>query len=175
MTSAPFATESAEDRESAIEAASLAIQRGQLIVLPTDTVYGIAADAFDADAVAALLAAKGRGRQMPPPVLVASPTMLEVLAVDVPPHVGHVDVDVPGTAVRLRVHVPRVRWALRSGRPERLTLASDVIETDPDALLTDDVRLLVRCGREAAVELRLHVDGRPLQVGRRARTGGPHQ
>lgn len=97
------------------------------------------------------------------------------LAVDVPPHVGHVDVDVPGTAVRLRVHVPRVRWALRSGRPERLTLASDVIETDPDALLTDDVRLLVRCGREAAVELRLHVDGRPLQVGRRARTGGPHQ
>ena len=43
---------------------------GSLLVIPTDTVYGIAADAFSASAVAALLAAKGRGRSMPPPVLV---------------------------------------------------------------------------------------------------------
>ena len=40
-------------------------------MLPTDTVYGIAANAFDARAVERLLAAKGRGRQQPPPVLVA--------------------------------------------------------------------------------------------------------
>lgn len=43
---------------------------GNLLVIPTDTVYGIAADAFNASAVSALLAAKGRGRDMPPPVLV---------------------------------------------------------------------------------------------------------
>ena len=47
-----------------------AVRRGELVVLPTDTVYGIGADAFDAAAVAALLEAKGRGRDMPPPVLV---------------------------------------------------------------------------------------------------------
>ncbi len=48
-----------------------AIGRGELVVLPTDTVYGIAADAFNARAVQRLLDAKGRGRQSPPPVLVA--------------------------------------------------------------------------------------------------------
>nr|WP_252199703.1 L-threonylcarbamoyladenylate synthase [Brevibacterium sp. RIT 803] len=45
-------------------------ETGNLLVIPTDTVYGIAADAFSASAVSALLAAKGRGRDMPPPVLV---------------------------------------------------------------------------------------------------------
>ena len=44
----------------------------QLVVLPTDTVYGVGADAFDPDAVQRLLDAKGRGRDMPPPVLVSA-------------------------------------------------------------------------------------------------------
>ena len=68
----------------AIDEAVHVVQRGGLVVLPTDTVYGIGADAFDADAVAALLAAKGRGRQMPPPVLVGSLATLDGLAADVP-------------------------------------------------------------------------------------------
>src|SRR3954454_10946905 len=61
-----------------------AIGRGELVVLPTDTVYGVAADAFDPDAVARLLAAKGRGRQSPPPVLVAGLATLRALAAEVP-------------------------------------------------------------------------------------------
>ncbi|MEN5075835.1 L-threonylcarbamoyladenylate synthase [Isoptericola cucumis] len=68
----------------AIDEAVNTISRGGLVVLPTDTVYGIGADAFDADAVAALLAAKGRGRQMPPPVLVPDVRTLDGLATDVP-------------------------------------------------------------------------------------------
>ena len=79
-----YATSTDAERDIALNAASLAVQRGQLIVIPTDTVYGIAADAFDADAVASLLAAKGRGREMPPPVLVSTATTLDALAVDVP-------------------------------------------------------------------------------------------
>lgn len=59
-------------RSAGIEAATDAVRRGELVVLPTDTVYGIGADAFKPAAVAALLAAKGRGRDMPPPVLVGS-------------------------------------------------------------------------------------------------------
>jgi len=43
-----------------------------LVVIPTDTVYGIGADAFTPPAVAALLEAKGRGRDMPVPVLVGT-------------------------------------------------------------------------------------------------------
>ncbi|WP_370074513.1 L-threonylcarbamoyladenylate synthase [Nocardioides sp.] len=79
-----YGTDGDEDRESAIEAAALALQRGGLAVIPTDTVYGIAADAFDPAAVRALLAAKGRGREMPPPVLVSAATTLDALAVRVP-------------------------------------------------------------------------------------------
>jgi L-threonylcarbamoyladenylate synthase len=73
-----------DEREAAIEAAATAVRRGLLVVLPTDTVYGIGADAFDADAVQALLDAKGRGREMPPPVLVSTPATLDALAVGVP-------------------------------------------------------------------------------------------
>jgi len=72
-----------ESREAAVAAASSAVQRGELVVLPTDTVYGIGADAFDAKAVQALLDAKGRGREMPPPVLISSATTLDALATGV--------------------------------------------------------------------------------------------
>jgi L-threonylcarbamoyladenylate synthase len=62
----------AQQREAGITAAVTAVRDGGLVVLPTDTVYGIGADAFTPSAVSALLAAKGRGRNMPPPVLVGS-------------------------------------------------------------------------------------------------------
>ncbi|WP_250444594.1 L-threonylcarbamoyladenylate synthase [Actinotalea sp. C106] len=67
----------------ALDEAVNALGRGGLVVLPTDTVYGIGADAFVPEAVAALLAAKGRGRQMPPPVLVADVRTLDGLCSDV--------------------------------------------------------------------------------------------
>ncbi len=64
-------------------AARHAIEAGECIVLPTDTVYGIGADAYDRDAVQGLLDAKGRGRDMPPPVLIADPGLATALATDV--------------------------------------------------------------------------------------------
>ncbi len=73
-----------ETSEPGIEEAVRAIARGELVVLPTDTVYGVGSDAFDAAAVARLLAAKGRGRQMPPPVLMGDVRTLDGLATDVP-------------------------------------------------------------------------------------------
>ena len=68
----------------ATEAARQAIEAGECIVLPTDTVYGIGADAFSAEAVQRLLDAKHRGRDMPPPVLIGEPTLIRALAVNVP-------------------------------------------------------------------------------------------
>lgn len=68
----------------AAEAARVAIEQGECIVLPTDTVYGIGADAFNADAVQRLLDAKVRGRDMPPPVLIADSALIRVLAIEVP-------------------------------------------------------------------------------------------
>src|SRR6266567_2817762 len=70
--SARYDCAEAQQREAGISAAVTTVQAGGLVVLPTDTVYGLGADAFSPDAVAALLAAKGRGRSMPPPVLVGS-------------------------------------------------------------------------------------------------------
>ena len=64
-----------------------AIGKGELIVLPTDTVYGVAADAFSPAAVTRLLAAKGRGRQSPPPVLIPGIPTLDALAETVPDEV----------------------------------------------------------------------------------------
>jgi len=61
-----------------------ALGRGELAVIPTDTVYGVAADAFNAAAVQRLLDAKGRGRQQPPPVLIGNLDALDALATDVP-------------------------------------------------------------------------------------------
>lgn len=61
-----------------------AIGRGELVVLPTDTVYGVAADAFDPTAVQRLLDAKGRGRQSPPPVLIKGQETLAALTDRVP-------------------------------------------------------------------------------------------
>lgn len=79
-----MATGSEQARDAAIEAATLAVRRGDLVVMPTDTVYGLAADAFSHEAVRSLLAAKGRGREMPPPVLISAVTTLDALASDVP-------------------------------------------------------------------------------------------
>ena len=61
-----------EQLEAGLQAAQAALRRGELVVMPTDTVYGVAAEAFDPVAVDRLLAAKGRGRDMPPPVLVGT-------------------------------------------------------------------------------------------------------
>ncbi|WP_459982244.1 L-threonylcarbamoyladenylate synthase [Nocardioides sp. AN3] len=79
-----FVAVTEQDVSTAVDAAARAITRGELVVIPTDTVYGIGADAFDPVAVKALLAAKGRGREMPPPVLVSSAATLDALAVRVP-------------------------------------------------------------------------------------------
>jgi tRNA threonylcarbamoyl adenosine modification protein (Sua5/YciO/YrdC/YwlC family) len=70
----------ATERPIGLEQATDAVRRGELVVLPTDTVYGLGTDAFSPEAVAALLAAKGRGRDMPVPVLVGSPRTLDGIA-----------------------------------------------------------------------------------------------
>lgn len=69
-----------DQRESGLKAAETAARSGNLVVMPTDTVYGIGADAFNAQAVADLLAAKGRGPDMPVPVLVGSWSTIDGLA-----------------------------------------------------------------------------------------------
>ncbi len=104
-------------REAGISHAALAVQRGGLVVLPTDTVYGIGADAFDPEAVSRLLAAKGRGRDMPPPVLVSAPTTLDALAVGVPSYARALIKELwPGPLTLVCLQQPSLQWDLGDTR-----------------------------------------------------------
>jgi len=100
-------------REFALEAAASAARRGDLVVLPTDTVYGLGCDAFNPHGVAALLAAKGRGRDMPVPVLVGSPETVEGLAYGLSKAARDlVEAFWPGALTVVVRHQPSLAWDL---------------------------------------------------------------
>lgn len=93
--------------------ARAALARGELAVIPTDTVYGIAADAFSAAAVQRLLDAKGRTRQSPPPVLVPNTQTLHALAEQVTPAVEQlVERFWPGALTLVMQSQPSLAWDL---------------------------------------------------------------
>lgn len=105
------------ERTEGIAEAGRAVQRGRLVILPTDTVYGVGADAFSPEAVQRLLNAKGRGRQMPPPVLVSAKTTLEALAVGVPDWArALVDELWPGPLTLVFRQQPSLQWDLGETR-----------------------------------------------------------
>src|SRR5207342_200711 len=90
-----------------------AARRGQLVVLPTDTVYGLGCDAFSASGVRSLLAAKGRGRDMPVPVLVGSPRTLDGLAATLTQQVRDlVEAFWPGPLTVVCRQAPSLVWDL---------------------------------------------------------------
>ena len=105
------------NRSEAIAAATDAVKSGRLIVLPTDTVYGIAADAFDNGAVANLLAAKGRGRDMPVGVLVGSWHTISGLVYSVP-DAAHELIRAfwPGALSLVVQQAPSLQWDLGDAR-----------------------------------------------------------
>lgn len=112
-----FDTSSEESREEALDAAVTAVRDGKLIVLPTDTVYGIGADAFSPQAVDNLLYAKGRGRTSPPPVLVGDHAVLMALAVDLPDYVEDLaDAFWPGALTLVLRAQPSLSWDLGETR-----------------------------------------------------------
>ena len=103
----------AADRDRGVEAAIDAVKRGDLIVLPTDTLYGIGADAFKPWAVTALLDAKGRDRQMPPPVLVGTRATLDGLVYNLPSAARDlVEAFWPGALTVVVEHAPSLQWDL---------------------------------------------------------------
>ncbi|MFD9302432.1 L-threonylcarbamoyladenylate synthase [Streptomyces sp. NPDC060048] len=107
----------ATDRKTGLREAASAVRRGELVVLPTDTLYGIGADAFSAEAVGDLLAAKGRGRNMPTPVLIGSPNTLHGLVTDFSEQAWElVDAFWPGALTLVAKHQPSLAWDLGETR-----------------------------------------------------------
>ncbi|MDC2960921.1 L-threonylcarbamoyladenylate synthase [Streptomyces gilvifuscus] len=112
-----YDTNDATDRITGLREAASAVRRGELVVLPTDTVYGIGADAFSSEAVADLLQAKGRGRNMPTPVLIGSPNTLHGLVTDFSEMAWElVDAFWPGALTLIAKHQPSLQWDLGDTR-----------------------------------------------------------
>jgi len=148
----------------AVDEAVNTISRGGLVVLPTDTVYGIGADAFDAAAVAALLAAKGRGRQMPPPVLVPDVRTLDGLATEIPDDARRmVEAFWPGGFTIILRAQPSLQWDLGETRgtvalrmPDHEAALALLRRTGPLAVSSAN-----RSGQPAALD----VEGARAQLG----------
>jgi L-threonylcarbamoyladenylate synthase len=106
-----------ERRRAGMAAAASAVRASQLVVLPTDTVYGLGCDAFSSTAVRALLSAKGRGRDMPVPVLVGSWSTVDGLVLGVPPRArALIEAFWPGGLSLVLPHAPSLTWDLGDTR-----------------------------------------------------------
>jgi len=101
------------DRADGLAAAASAVRAGRLVVLPTDTVYGIGADAFSSSAVSSLLAAKNRGPDMPVGVLVGSWSTIDGLVLSVP-RTARLLIEAfwPGDLSIVLPHAPSLSWDL---------------------------------------------------------------
>ncbi|BAV42713.1 L-threonylcarbamoyladenylate synthase [Mycobacterium ulcerans] len=102
-----------DQRSNGIASAAGALKAGRLVVMPTDTVYGIGADAFDSAAVNALLSAKGRGRDMPVGVLVGSWHTIEGLVFSMPAGARElIRAFWPGALSLVVAQAPSLQWDL---------------------------------------------------------------
>lgn len=102
-------------RTEGLASAARAVRAGRLVVLPTDTVYGLGCDAFSADAVRSLLAAKNRGPDMPVPVLVGSWSTIDGLVLGVPQSARDlIEAFWPGAVSLVLPHAPSLAWDLGS-------------------------------------------------------------
>jgi L-threonylcarbamoyladenylate synthase len=167
------------DPKAAIDAAVAAILDGDCIVLPTDTIYGIGADATSPTAVQRLLDAKERGRDMPPPVLIAEVAMLRALTDDVGEDVlalaeafwpgaltmvltahPHLNMDLGDRGRTIAVRVPDhdfTRELLRSTGP--LAVSSANVSGQPAATTVAAAR------EQLGKRVRVYLDGGPATDG----------
>ena len=106
-----------DGRRAGLAAAAGAVRTGRLVVLPTDTVYGLGCDAFSSTAVQGLLDAKGRGRNMPLPVLVGSWSTVDGLVLGVPSRARTlIEAFWPGGLSLVLRHAPSLNWDLGDTR-----------------------------------------------------------
>jgi L-threonylcarbamoyladenylate synthase len=115
--SATFDCSQRKDRAAGLAAAAAAVRGGQLVVLPTDTFYGVGCDAFSGQALRRLREAKRRGHDMPVPVLVGSWAALDGLVLGVPGIARElVEAFWPGGLSLVLTHAPSLAWGLGDTR-----------------------------------------------------------
>ncbi|WP_295624933.1 L-threonylcarbamoyladenylate synthase [uncultured Corynebacterium sp.] len=169
-----------EGREAGVKAATDAVQAGRLVVLPTDTVYGLGCDAFDNQAVAALLRAKHRGPDMPVPVLVGSWTTVDGLVREHTP-AGRALVEAfwPGGLSLVVNQAPSLPWNLGDTRGTVMLrmplhpIAIDLLRrTGPMAVSSANISgqepalTAVRAKQQLGAEAAVYLDGGRATIGK---------
>ena len=166
-------------RADAIPKAAAGVREGWLVVLPTDTLYGIGADAFSPDAVRALLAAKGRGSDMPPPVLVPDARTVDGLATEVPDYArALVAAFWPGPLTIVLRAQPSLMWDLgETGGTVALRMPDDPValellrEVGPMAVSSANrtghpaSRTVVEAASQLGAAVEFYLDGGPVTGG----------
>ncbi|MGO1257431.1 MAG: L-threonylcarbamoyladenylate synthase [Brachybacterium sp.] len=172
-------TQNPENREEALAAAVDAVRGGELIVLPTDTVYGIGADAFTPEAVEALLEAKGRGRDTPPPVLIGDHAVLLALAADLPGYVEELAEELwPGALTLILTAQPSLTWDLGETRgtvalrmPEDEVALELLRRTGPLAVSSANrhgkpaAKSVLDAATQLGDSVAIYLDGGPARIG----------
>jgi L-threonylcarbamoyladenylate synthase len=166
-------------RSDAVAKAAAGVRSGKLVVLPTDTLYGIGADAFSPEAVRALLDAKGRGTDMPPPVLVPDARTLDGLATDVPGYArALVEAFWPGPLTIVLKAQPSLAWDLgETGGTVALRMPDDPValallrEVGPMAVSSANrtgypaSRTVVEAASQLGAAVEFYLDGGPVAGG----------
>ena len=166
-------------RADAIPKAAAGVREGRLVVLPTDTLYGIGADAFSPDAVRDLLAAKGRGSDMPPPVLVPDTRTIDGLATDIPDYArALVEEFWPGALTVVLKAQPSLMWDLGdTGGTVALRMPDDPValallaEVGPMAVSSANrtgypaSRTVVEAASQLGASVEFYLDGGPVGGG----------
>lgn len=168
-----------EGLADAIPKAADGVRSGQLVVLPTDTLYGIGADAFSPGAVTSLLGAKGRGREMPPPVLVGDLATVDGLAIDVPDYARALMAAFwPGPLTLILEAQPSLMWDLgETSGTVALRMPDDEValallrETGPMAVSSANrtgnpaSRTVVEAAAQLGSSVTYYLDGGPVRGG----------
>jgi L-threonylcarbamoyladenylate synthase len=128
-------------RAEQISVAVAALKQGEVIAFPTETLYGLGADALNASAVEKVYRLKGRDPANPIPVLVADRAMLGVLVTEIPP---------------LAESLITAFW------PGALTLVLPAREDIPAALLNSSRGIGVRISSQPIATELVQRLGRPL-------------
>ena len=166
-------------RADGIAKAAAGVREGKLVVLPTDTLYGIGADAFSPDAVRDLLAAKGRGSDMPPPVLVPEVRTIDGLATDVPDYARALVREFwPGPLTVILRAQPSLMWDLGETRgtvalrmPDDPVALALLKEVGPMAVSSANrtghpaSRTVVEAATQLGAAVEFYLDGGPVTGG----------
>jgi L-threonylcarbamoyladenylate synthase len=166
-------------RSEAVRKAAAGVRAGKLVVLPTDTLYGIGADAFSPEAVRALLDAKGRGTDLPPPVLVPDASTVDGLATDVPAYARALMEEFwPGPLTLVLRAQPSLAWDLgETGGTVALRMPDDPValallaEVGPMAVSSANrhgypaSRTVVEAASQLGPNVEFYLDGGPVSGG----------